>query len=289
MKVCGVCREGFESGEWVCPHCGFAPRQVDGFFALAPEAAESEGSFNKGTYASLADLEARNFWFRGRNRLIVWAMGRYFPEASKFLEIGCGTGFVLSGIATAHAGLRLCGSELVSAGLSFAAARVPTATLFQMDARNIPFEGEFDVIGAFDVLEHVREDETVLDEIRRAVVPGGGLLLTVPQHGFLWSQQDEFAGHVRRYSRKEVESKLRRAGFTPLRITSFVSTLLPLMFLSRLRHRKGATNFDAWGELRVGSRTNSVLEHLLNLECKLIAAGVSFPAGGSLLVAARRT
>ncbi len=276
-------------GEWVCPHCGFAPRRVDGFFAFAPEIAECEGPFSKEVYASLADVEARNFWFRGRSRLIIWALRKYFSDASTFLEIGCGTGFVLSGIAAAYAGLRVCGSEVASVGLNFAAARVPTATLFQMDARNIPFEGEFDVIGAFDVLEHVREDETVLNQIWRAVVPGGGLLLTVPQHGFLWSQQDELAGHVRRYSRKDVESKLQRAGFTLLRITSFVSTLLPLMYLSRLRNRTDPANFDVWGELRVGSRTNAVLEHLLDLECKLIAAGVSFPAGGSLLVAARRT
>jgi SAM-dependent methyltransferase len=59
------------------------------------------------------------------------------------------------------------------------------AVLFQMDARKIPFESEFDVIGAFDVLEHIEEDEKALAQIFHAVLPGGGLILTVPQHRFL--------------------------------------------------------------------------------------------------------
>ena len=69
-----------------------------------------------------------------------------------------------------------------------------------MDARNIPFRDEFDVIGAFDVLEHIDEDVAVIDEVRKALRPGGGFLMSVPQHPALWSQQDERAFHVRRYT-----------------------------------------------------------------------------------------
>ena len=65
-----------------------------------------------------------------------------------------------------------------------------------MDARRIPFEDEFDVIGAFDVLEHIKEDEQVLVQMHRAVKSGGGIMLTVPQHMFLWSEQDVQAHHV---------------------------------------------------------------------------------------------
>ena len=79
-----------------------------------------------------------------------------------------------------------------------------------MDARRIPFEREFDVVGAFDVLEHIVEDEDVLGQMFKATRPGGGLLVTVPQHPFLWSASDEHAMHQRRYSRAELRRKVER-------------------------------------------------------------------------------
>jgi SAM-dependent methyltransferase len=101
----------------------------------------------------------KNFWFRARNRLIQWALRRYFPEARNFLDVGCGTGFVLSGVAAALPWINLFGREICSAGLEHAARRIARFELFQMDARAIPFRDKFDVIGAFDVLEHIHEDK----------------------------------------------------------------------------------------------------------------------------------
>jgi len=147
------------------------------------------------------------------------------------------------------------------------------------------FDGEFDVVGAFDVLEHIADDETVLRAMHRALCPGGGVLITVPQHPALWSAQDEHAGHRRRYTKKELVAKLRAAGFADMKTTSFVSLLLPLMALARLRKRKRADPFD---ELRIGGLANRVLEAVLDIERGLIRLGVSFPAGGSLLAVARK-
>lgn len=59
--------------------------------------------------------------------------------------------------------------------MPFSAQRVGQAELLQMDTRHIPYQGEFDVVGAFDVLEHIEEDEDVLREINRALVLGGCL------------------------------------------------------------------------------------------------------------------
>src|SRR4030095_1631809 len=110
-------------------------------------------------------------------------------------------------------------------------------------ARRIPFRGEFDVIGAFDVLEHIKEDEEVLAQMYQATRPRGGVLLTVPQHSFLWSEVDDYSRHVRRYSASELKAKVKRAGFETLRTTSFVSLLLPVMFISRLRQRSAHQGF----------------------------------------------
>ena len=154
-----------------------------------------------------------------------------------------------------------------------------------MDAKRIPFRDHFDLIGAFDVIEHIEDDEAVLDEARRALRPMGGILLTVPQHRWLWSPVDVFAGHVRRYRRKELIAKLEAAGFEVLMATSFVTGLLPMMLLSRISKQARAT---AEPELRAGAIQNLVGGTVAALELACIRIGLRFPAGGSLLVAARR-
>ena len=157
-------------------------------------------------------LRTSSFWFRVRNRLITDLVRRYFPTAERVLEIGCGTGYVLQALRTALPQSCLLGSEIYANGLPYAARRLgPEVKLFQMDARDIPYATEFDLICAFDVLEHVAEDERVLHELYRALRPGGGVLLSVPQHQFLWSKSDEISLHKRRYRRGELESKCRKA------------------------------------------------------------------------------
>jgi len=245
------------------------------------------GGFRAEFFAELASLEARNFWFRMRNRIIVWALAKYFPDARSFFEIGCGTGFVLLGLSQAMPSLELYGSELFAEGLAFAAKRVPAANLVQMDARQVALAGSVDVIGAFDVLEHIPEDQRVLCEMFDAARPGGGILITVPQHGFLWSRQDVCVQHVRRYSAGELRAKLEAAGFATVRMTSFVSILLPLMYLSRWKKGR-SQEFDPLDELKIGAATNAVLQKVLELELALIRTGVNFPVGGSLLAVATK-
>jgi len=288
MKNCPVCETVHDTEALECPGCGFAPEPVEGFPSYAPELSRNCEGFRPEYFSVLAALEANNFWFRSRNELIVWALGKYFPQAVSFLEIGCGTGFVLSGISKAYPRLALFGSEVYSAGLAFAAERVPHAQFMQIDARRIPFEEHFDAVGAFDVLEHIEEDEKVLAQIRRALKPGGGLLLTVPQHRWLWGPLDTVSCHVRRYSRNDLHAKLSRAGFEILRSTSFVSFLLPAMILSRFRSRGQIETIDPLREFKLDPRINQILEGVLCFENSLIRSGYSFALGGSRLVAARK-
>ena len=288
MRRCLRCNAGFSGNAWCCPQCGFDPPQIGGYPAFAPEQARGASGYDPAQFAELARLEAGNFWFRARNRLIAWAIGRYFPGARNLLEVGCGTGFVLAGIAAAFPALKLAASEAASAGLAFAAARAPGASLMQMDARRIPFRGEFDVVGAFDVIEHIEDDRTVLAELRAAAVPGGGVLITVPQHPALWSEYDVRAGHVRRYRARELSTRMVEAGLEIVRMTSFVTVLLPLMCLSRLAQRAPGAGYDPLAELRIAPWLNRILEGALGAERALIKAGMDLPGGGSLLVVARR-
>lgn len=280
MRRCLSCGTTFGDG-WRCPSCGFEPSQ-NGF----PDFVTAVGdTFPEESFDVLARVEETSFWFRARNELIAWALGRYFPQARSFLEVGCGTGFVLRGLRERRPELELAGGEPFLGGLQVARSRLPDVPLYRLDGANLPFADEFDVVGAFDVLEHIDDDETVLRELHRAVKPGGGLLVTVPQHPRLWGAVDDFSRHVRRYTRRELVAKARSAGFEPLRATSFVSLLLPLLVLSR-RRGKGGDEYDPETEYRLPRTVDAVLERVLAGERALIRGGVSFPAGGSLLLVA---
>ena len=288
MKVCPTCLTRFEALDWRCPACDAQVTTSSGILHFAPGFIEEGAGFNPAYFDELAQLESANFWFSARNRLVTQMLGCYFPQGRNFLEIDCGTGYVLSGIAKAFPHVALTGSELFAQGLPFAAQRVPAASMFQMDARAIPFENEFDVVGAFDVLEHIDEDERVLSQMHQAVATGGGIMLTVPQHRFLWSHQDEYACHVRRYEAADLRRKVEDAGFEIVRMTSFVSLLLPLMYLARRLKQSADKPFDPLDELRIGGLTNVVLKTVLNFEVSLIRAGLTFPAGGSLILIAMK-
>src|SRR5690606_38364130 len=129
-------------------------------------------------------------------------------------EIGCGSGFVLSAIRNALPQASLTATEIYAYGLHYAAARTtPPSEFLQMDARQLPFKQEFDLVGAFDVLEHIEEHETVVQNIKQSLKPGGGVIITVPQHPLLWSKNDDIACHKRRYTRHELSELLQKNGF----------------------------------------------------------------------------
>jgi SAM-dependent methyltransferase len=259
---------------------------VDGFCAYAPDLAYSSGGFKASYFEGLARAEEAYFWFRARNELILWALEAYCPSFCSFLEIGCGTGYVLSGVSARYPSTALYASEILVDGLPFAFARVPRAEFMQMDARNIPFREEFDVIGAFDVLEHIDEDAQVLAQAWAALKLGGILLLTVPQHRWLWSYIDEYACHVRRYSAEELHRKLGLAGFEVLRSTSFVTVLLPPMLLSRLKKKR--PDFNPTDGLKLPRLLNCFFYEIMRAEASLIKRGINLPVGGSRLVIARK-
>lgn len=286
MKVCLFCGQRYEVEDLCSPSCHRQPDVINGFLSFSPELSDSNECFNPEAFKRLFKVETTNFWFRSRNELLFWALEKYFPHAESFFEIGCGTGYVLFGIQREFPNLRLYGSDIFSNGLSYAEQRLSDVSLFQMDARNIPFENEFDVIGAFDVIEHIEEDEIALSSIFRAV-KSGGVIITVPQHQWLWSKNDEVACHKRRYSKKELAEKVENAGFRVLRMTSFVSFLLPLMVASRLRWQLGVgEQKDSGSELRQPPLLNALLKGICGIERSLIRNGTSFPAGGSLLCVA---
>jgi SAM-dependent methyltransferase len=238
-------------------------------------------------FARLAAAEDWLFWFTARKRLICWALLRYFPSMRAFCDVGCGTGATLRAVAKTFPSLPLTGVDYFSEGLSLARTSVPQANIIQGDIYTLPAAAsESDVIGVFDVLEHLDDDIGALSSLHAALNPGGGLILTVPQHRTLWSVADEIGHHRRRYSRKDLVDKVCSTGFEVMFVTSFVSLLLPFLWLSRKRASRPE---DAYAELKIRPLPNALLSMVMRMEFWLIKAGLSLPVGGSLLLLARRT
>ena len=258
MHVCLSCASTFDAIGWTCPRCGFEPSVVDGLPMFAPALASGNPEDADYGYDALFAAEGAHFWFTSRSRLIAWAVRHYFPGARSFFDVGCGTGGVINAVQVALPHLRL------------------------------PFDREFDVIGVFAVLEHLDDDERALREMHRSTASGGGLIVTVPQHPFLWSALDEYSHHRRRYVRRDLVAKVRRAGYTVVLATSFMTLTLPAQFLARFRKQQLAT-LDPAAEMRLNPFVNGVLRALCDLERAALVRGLSFPMGGSLLLVARRT
>jgi SAM-dependent methyltransferase len=287
MIRCPNCDARHETSAVACPQCSWSPRTIGGFTAWAPELSEGDTGLAGESFALIARYEDGHFWFESRNAVIVWALQRFFPSLRSLLEIGCGTGVVLSSIARAFPDASLVGSEVSASGLGFAAERVRRARLVQMDGRHIPFEDEFEVVTAFDVLEHIPEDEAVLKEMYRAARPGGGIVVSVPQHDWLWSAVDDYSRHQRRYERGELMQKIKTAGFQSVHVTSFMTLILPAMLLSRL-NKRDVNAIDPAAELKVGRIANRALGALCAAERRLLTREWSLPIGGSLFAVARK-
>ena len=281
---CTGCGSQLAPGEWACADCRAAAESDDYLRTL--DASTLPTGYGAELFDKLAALEPTSFWFRGRNSVVLWALDRWFPSARSFLEVGCGTGYVLQAILRSRPGLEAVGAELYAEGLRVARTRLQRVPLAQMDARSLGIEEAFDVVGTFDVLEHIDRDEDALLSLHAAVRPGGGLLVTVPQHRWLWSPADEFAGHERRYTRRELTKKIERAGFEVVSVSSFVTLLLPLMAASRFLTKRRPYSLDR--EFGLPRAVDRLFERTLDLERAAMSRGVSLPVGGSLLVVARR-
>lgn len=288
MKICLACGGGIDSPVWTCSSCGFAPTEVDGVISFAPELAASNDDYRDESIHLLDSIQAQSFWFRARNRLIADLARRFVPDSRNILEIGCGSGFVLNGLRNAFPGARLTGSELNANGLRYTRKRVAgDVFLYQMDARHLPFRSEFDIVGAFDVIEHIEQDEEVIAQMGQAVIPGGYVILTVPQHPFLWSEFDVYSCHKRRYARNELSEKVLAAGMEIVVNTSFVMFPFPAMLAQRFLQRPNRP-YDIKKDLSLPRWLDRTLEILLDGERLLISKGFELPFGGSRMVIARR-
>ena len=270
---------------------------IDGIFCYAPDLARENEGFPAESFKYLFALEEANFWFRARNRVLQNFFSKYVSnEKAKVLEVGCGTGVVMQHLHKKFPSLDFTGSEIHLEGLKFAKRRMPEINFVQLDATRMPFSCEFDVVGAYDVVEHIADDELVLSQVHSALKTKGYFFVTVPQYQWMWSVADEIAFHKRRYTKKELTQKLQKAGFEIDYMGSFMFVLFPMMLLSRILQGKKKVNeltteeiehFNI-AELKLPKFVNRVFEILTEIDVFLIKTGFSLPFGGSLVAVAHK-
>lgn len=238
-------------------------------------------------------VEDSSFWFRHRNACIISAVRAFPPTLGQAIfDIGGGNGFVSLGLS--KAGFDVALLEPGQVGAANAKRRgVPTVICATTESAEFSAKS-IAAAGLFDVIEHVEDASSFLRSVRGLLRPGAFLYATVPAYQWLWSDEDVFAGHYRRYTLSSLRSLLEEAGFE-LVFGSYIFRFLPLpIFLLRaLPHRFGRTGSQRSAvaaasdhKVRQGLPAR-LLDRLLAQEVALLSRSRSMRYGGSCLVVAK--
>lgn len=234
-------------------------------------------------------VEDGSFWFRHRNECIAALVGN-FPPPGPILDLGGGNGFVAQRlVAEGHDVVLLEPGDAgaCNARLRRGLAQVVCATLEDAGFR----ERSFGAVGMFDVIEHIDQDRAFLGVVRRLLVPGGRLYLTVPCHAWLWSRADIDAGHFRRHTLASLSALLggdfridyASYFFAPLVVPQFLLRALPHRLGLDRRHAVLSTEAEHGGGEGPAVR---MLERLLAREAHRIGRQDRLAFGASALLAA---
>jgi SAM-dependent methyltransferase len=234
-------------------------------------------------YETMADLDQRHWWYRARRQVLAALIRRVAkpPANARVLEIGCGTGHNLAMLGQFG---RVDALELDDEVRAVAERRLgrevmrsPLPELSGVAPRH------YDLIGAFDVIEHIDDDRAALASIAARLKPGGKLVMTVPAHQWMWSAHDVINHHQRRYSKRALRQLIESS---PLRIEAIGylnSLLFPLAVAERLSSKlRGKDEAD----LKLPPRpVNAALERIFAAE-RHLAGRLPLPPGLSLFAVA---
>ncbi|HEX3251895.1 MAG TPA: class I SAM-dependent methyltransferase [Pyrinomonadaceae bacterium] len=238
------------------------------------------------TYPILFRVEQSHWWHIGRRRILATFVENICREVTdrraRILDVGCGTGanlLMLSKYGDAE------GVDVSEDALAFCRERGLDKVKLGA-AEQLPYDdATFDLVTAFDVVEHIDDDLAGLKEMRRVLRPGGRVLLFVPTFMFLWGLQDDVSHHRRRYRLSELRRVLEQAGFEIERSTyANITFFFPILFIRKLMR---LTGIKAESENNINVPAfNSVLGALLGAESWILRY-TNLPFGVSGLCVAK--
>jgi SAM-dependent methyltransferase len=237
-------------------------------------------------------IEENHWWFLGRRDIVrSFVLQANADRNCRILEMGCSGGPLIQQLQ-ADGYRNVTGIDISSDAIALARQR-GLADTHVMDAQKLSFpDGQFDVITASDVLEHLADAPGAIQEWHRLLKPGGVLIVFVPAFQFLWSEHDEINKHYRRYRRPELNELLTAHAFALERSSYWNFVLFFPVAAVRLlkrclpRPRRVSDEGDFFAVPALVSRT---LTALLRSENGWLRRGVNFPFGVSVLAIARKT
>jgi SAM-dependent methyltransferase len=227
------------------------------------------------------------WWYRARSNLLRTVLESFVHEPRLLLDVGSADGPSVEWLRGRgkQVALDVDPSGLSAGGVCGSALKLPFA------------DATFDVVAAFDVVEHCEPEAEVLEELRRVLVPSGRLFISVPAYQWAWTRFDELSGHYRRYTRKRIVRAVEAAGLTVERSTYAFMSPFPLFALdrlaSRLRHAGRAGDTGPQGEPatptlpQVSPAAERVLMGLSRIDQELLRRA-NLPFGSSVIVVATK-
>lgn len=234
-------------------------------------------------YAKMRALEDHYWWFVSRRKMALKLLAQYAPKSVDVLDLGCGTGALMSRLEQT---MKPVGLDYSVLAVEFCKER-GLHDLIQGDAEKLPFQNDsFDAVVSLDTLEHVEHDDLAMKEIFRILRPGGVLVMNVPAYKWLWGPHDVALMHFRRYTRGSAVRLLERSGFKLESSSYSVFFLFPIVLLIRAldktRHGPAKVRLPS-----VPSPINAALAILQDIETAILTR-VPLPWGSSVVAVARK-
>ena len=238
----------------------------------------------------MAEQAKVHWWYRARRALVAGALDGELAPGAAIVDVGCGTGDNLATLDDAAAG----GGTVVGVELSpYAVRHAPRGACGHVRvgvsrAEQLPFPTACaDLVTSMDVIEHL-DDAAALAEYHRILRPGGLVLVTVPAYQWLWSAHDDWAAHLRRYTRPRLLATLEQAGFSPIRATYFNSFLVPPAAVLRRTPVRRLVTVEQDEVGAASPAVDAVMTALAGLERRWARGARSIPFGLSIMALARR-